>query len=132
MHPSFLFASFVLLVLAKIGAMTVAMTVAMTGPSQAGDWRSHYTNGTRSADGLPGRSFQSCCGDKDCRTAEALGFPKIKRRDDGGYDVRINGHLIKYDFPAVHVSEDKKTWICYLGSYGEGDPLCLFLPPGII
>ncbi len=120
MRPIFLFASFVLLVFAT------------TGPSHAGDWRSHYTTGTRSADGTPGRSFQSCCGDKDCRTAEALGFPKIKRRDDGGYDVQIDGYWIKYDFPAVHVSEDKKTWICYLGSHVDGDPLCLFLPPGII
>ncbi len=109
--------------------------LAASAPSQAGDWRSHYTTGApapNQADGTPGRDFQSCCGTRDCRTAEDLGFPKIKRRGDGGYNVQINGHLIKYDFPAVHVSEDKKTWICYLGDYGMGDPLCLFLPPGII
>lgn len=111
MPPIFFFASFVLLLFAT------------SGPSHAGDWRSKYTTG---------RDLQSCCGDKDCRTAAALGFPKIIRRGDGGYDVKVNGYWIKYDFPAVHVSQDKNTWICYLESYRDPDPLCLFLPPGII
>ena len=111
MRPIYRFGSFVL------------WLFATTGLSHAGDWRSQYTTG---------RDFQSCCGDKDCRTSASLGNPKIIRRDDGGYDVQIEGHWMKYDFPAVHVSQDNNTWICYLGSHVDGDPLCLFLPPGVI
>ncbi len=111
MRPIFWFAAFAL------------WLFATTGASQAGDWRSKYTTGP---------DLRSCCGDKDCRTSAALGNPKIIRRDDGGYDVQVKGYWIKYDFPAVHVSQDDNTWICYLGSYVDADPLCLFLPPGII
>ena len=97
------------------------------GAARAGDWRSQYNTGKQT-----GNLFQSCCGDKDCRTWAQLGYPKIIRRDDRGYDVRLNGYWLSYDFPAVHASHDDNTWICYLKSNAEPDPLCLFLPPGII
>ena len=96
---------------------------ARSHPSSAGDWRSQYTTGN---------TFESCCGDKDCRTSASLGFPKIIARSDRGYDVQVDGHWLRYDFPAVHASHDDNTWICYLKSNAEPDPLCLFLPPGII
>ena len=96
---------------------------ATSGPSLAGDWRSQYTTGNL---------FQSCCGDNDCRTAASMGYPKIIRRDDRGYNVQVEGYWLSYDFPAVHASQDDKTWICYLKSNAEPDPLCLFLPPGVI
>ena len=102
------------------------LLAASAGPSFADDWRSKYS--TRG----PGAEFEACCGIKDCHTAEALGHPEIKRRGDGGYNVRINGYWLEYDHPAVHVSEDSKTWICYMDSNAEPDPLCIFLPPGTI
>ena len=104
-------------------ASLVAALFATSGPASAGDWRGQYTTGTK---------LESCCGVKDCRTSASLGFPKIIRRPDGGYDVRVEGYWVKYDFPAVHASHDDNTWICYLESYAEPDPLCLFLPSGII
>ncbi len=104
-------------------ASLVLALFATSGPSTAGDWRSQYTTGNQ---------FQSCCGNNDCRTWASLGFPKIIRRDDRGYNVRVDGHWLSYDFPAVHASQDDNTWICYLKSNAEPDPLCLFLPPGII
>ena len=104
-------------------ASLVLAVFATSGPSSAGDWRSKYKNG---------RTLESCCGDKDCRTAASLGFPKITRRSDRGYNVQVDGYWLSYDFPAVHASQDDNTWICYLKSSAEPDPLCLFLPPGII
>ncbi len=104
-------------------ASLVPALFAPSGPSPAGDWRSQYTTGNL---------FESCCGENDCRTRASLGNPKIINRGDGGYDVQVEGHWLKYDFPAVHASQDDNTWICYLKSYAEPDPLCLFLPPGII
>ncbi len=105
------------------GASLVLALFATSGPSSAGDWRSKYKNG---------RTLESCCGENDCRTRASLGNPKIINRGDGGYDVQVEGRWLKYDFPAVHASQDDNTWICYLKSYAEPDPLCLFLPPGII
>ncbi len=104
-------------------AFLVPACFAISHPSWAGDWRSQYTNGN---------TFESCCGEKDCRTSASLGFPKIIARSDRGYDVQVEGHWLSYDFPAVHASHDDNTWICYLKSNAEPDPLCLFLPPGII
>lgn len=103
-------------------AFLALLLFAIPGPSQAGDWRSRYTTED---------NFESCCGDKDCHTAASLGFPEIKRQSDGGYVVRIDGYWLKYDHPAVHKSEDSNTWICYLESNAEPDPLCLFFPPGV-
>lgn len=100
-----------------------AALAAPAGPSAAHDWFSDYTTGPE--------EFQSCCGDNDCRTAESLGHPEIVRRDDGGYEVRIGRHWVRYDFPAVHTSHDSHIWVCYLsGDTGAPEPLCLFLPPG--
>ncbi|MDX1484762.1 MAG: hypothetical protein R3229_09790 [Alphaproteobacteria bacterium] len=95
----------------------------MSDPSSADDWRSKYTTGD---------PFESCCGENDCHTWAALGFPKIVRRPDRGYDVQVKGYWLRYDFPAVHASQDDNTWICFLESNAEPDPLCLFLPPGVI
>ena len=97
--------------------------IAVSDRSSAGDWRKQYTTGNL---------FESCCGENDCRTLASLGFPKIIRRAYRGYDVQVDGYWLSYDFPAVHASQDDNTWICYLESNAEPDPLCLFLPPGII
>ena len=115
------------MVLRIAGASLLVMLVAVPGPSRAGDWRSHYNTGKQAE-----RSFENCCGEKDCRTWASLGYPKIVRRDDRGYNVRVEGHLLSYDFPAVHASHDDNTWVCYLKSNAKPDPLCLFLPPCII
>ena len=113
---------------AKFAVASLVLALFTTvGAARAGDWRSQYNTGKQT-----GSLFQSCCGDKDCRTWASLGYPKIIRRDDRGYDVRLNGYWLSYDFPAVHASHDDNTWICYLKSNAEPDPLCLFLPPGII
>lgn len=106
----------------RVIALSIPFLLAMPAPSHAGDWRSKYTTGNE---------FEACCGHKDCRTGAALGNPEIVRRADGGYRVRVKGYWIKYDFPAVHVSEDSNTWICYLETGEEPEPLCLFLPPGV-
>ena len=107
---------------ALVASLVLAL-IARPQPAPAGDWRSQYTTGS---------NFESCCGVKDCHTSASLGFPKIIRRADRGYDVKVGGYWLSYDFPAVHASHDDNTWICYLESYAEPDPLCLFLPPGII
>lgn len=95
-------------------------------PLRADDWRSEYSTGR------PGADFEACCGYKDCRTAEQLGYPQMRRDADGSYDVKIGKYWVRYDFPAVHRSEDAKTWICYMETEVDPEPLCLFLPPGII
>ena len=105
------------------GASLVLALFAPPDRSSAGDWRSQSTTGVM---------LQSCCGENDCHTSASLGFPKIIRRADRGYNVQVDGYWLSYDFPAVHASHDNNTWICYLKSYAEPDPLCLFLPPGII
>ncbi len=104
-------------------AFLVLALFAGSDRSSSGDWRKQYTTGNL---------FESCCGENDCRTSASLGFPKIIRRADRGYDVQVDGYWLSYDFPAVHASQDDNTWICYLESNAEPDPLCLFLPPGII
>lgn len=97
---------------------------AASSPSSGHSWFSDYSTGRD--------AFESCCGDTDCRTAESLGHPQIVRRDDGGYNVRVGPHWIKYDFPAVHASHDARIWVCYLDvGAAAPEPLCLFLPPGI-
>ncbi len=103
-------------------ASLVLLLFAISGQSYAGDWPSHYTTGD---------NLESCCGDRDCHTSASLGFPKIIRQADGSYDVHVEGYWIKFHHPSVHVSEDKNTWICYLESNGEPDPLCLFFPPDV-
>ena len=54
------------------------------------------------------------------------------RHEDGSYDVEVGKHWLRYDFPAVHPSEDSEAWVCYMETSVEPVPLCLFLPPGII
>ena len=103
-------------------ASLVLLLFVISGRSIAGDWRSKYKNG---------ETLESCCGDRDCRTAASLGFPKIIRQSDGSYDVQVKGYWTKFHHPSVHVSEDKNTWICYLESNEDPDPLCLFFPPGV-
>lgn len=107
-------------------SLLVAFSVSVLPPAHASDWRGKYSTGKL------GENFEACCGVKDCRTAESLGYPKMKRHEDGSYDVNVGKYWIRYDFPAVHRSEDSKAWVCYLETYGEPEPLCLFLPPGII
>jgi hypothetical protein len=107
-------------------ALLVTICIQTLPPAYAGDWRSKYSTGRM------GETFEACCGVKDCQTAESLGFPEMKRHDDGSYDVKIGGHWLRYDFPAVHASEDAKTWVCYMKTNAEPEPLCLFFPPGII
>jgi len=106
-------------------SLTFSLLILLIQPeaSHAGDWRSKYNTGS---------DFQLCCGDKDCKTAAALGFPELRRHPNGSYDVRLNGYWIRYDFPAVHPSEDDNIWICYLDSELDPEPLCLFIPPGIV
>ena len=95
-------------------------------PARADDWRSKYSTGR------PGPDFEASCGIKDCRISEQLGYPKMRRDTDGSYDVKIGQYWVCYDFPAVHRSEDYKTWVCYMETGSDPEPLCLFLPPGII
>jgi hypothetical protein len=91
----------------------------------AHSWFSDYTTGRK--------QFEECCGYQDCHTAQSLGNPEIRRRDDGGYSVRLGKRWIEYDHPAVHTSHDSNTWICYLGEAGDNpDPLCIFFPAGIM
>lgn len=94
-------------------------------PSAADDWRSKYPTGRDP------NVFEACCGIKDCRTAKALGYPKMRKYEDGSYDVKIGKYWIRYDFPAVHKSEDAKTWVCYMETGIDPEPLCLFLPPEV-
>lgn len=107
-------------------ALTVGFCVISSLSVRADDWRSKYSTGRM------GETFEACCGIKDCRTAEALGYPKMRRDTDGSYDVKIGKYWVRYDFPAVHQSEDSKTWVCYMETGSDPEPLCLFLPPGII
>ena len=107
-------------------ALLGAFCVSLSPPAHAGDWRSKYSTGR------PGADFEACCGTKDCRTSKALGYPKMKRDKDGNYAVKIGKYWVRFDFPAVHRSEDSKTWVCYMETGLEPEPLCLFLPPGII
>lgn len=94
-------------------------------PVHAHDWGKNYSTGRK------GDMFESCCGVNDCWTAESLGFPKMKRYRDGSYEVKVGKYWLRYDFPAVHRSEDKKIWICFMETREEPEPLCLFLPPEI-
>jgi len=107
-------------------ALFALISFPLTSAAQADDWRSKYSTGRKGAE------FEACCGHKDCRTAESLGYPKMTRRPDGGYEVILGKYRLRYDFPAVHPSEDSKIWVCYMETYAEPEPLCLFLPPGII
>ena len=97
-----------------------------SAPALADDWRSKYSTGRK------GDLFEACCGVRDCRTSKELGYPKMKRDTDGSYDVKIGKYWVRYDFPAVHQSEDSQTWVCYLETDTDPEPLCLFLPPGVI
>ena len=56
----------------------------------------------------------------------------MRRDTDGSYDVKIGQYWVRYDFPAVHRSDDSKTWVCYMETGSDPEPLSLFLPPGII
>lgn len=95
------------------------------GRLAAHGWFSDYTTGRE--------DFEECCGYQDCHTARSLGYPEIRKRDDGGYNVRLGKSWLKYDFPAVHASQDSHTWICFMGDpAGYAEPLCLFLPAGMM
>ena len=88
-------------------------------------WFSDYMTGRQ--------DFEECCGYQDCHAAQSLGNPKILARGDGGYNVHLGKFTLQYDFPAVHVSEDSRTWICFMGEATDHpDPLCLFLPAGMM
>ncbi len=106
-------------------ALLVPFYVSALPPAHASDWRGKYSTGKK------GEAFEACCGVTDCRTAESLGYPQIKRHEDGSYDVKVGKYWVRYDFPAVYPSEDSKAWVCYLETSTEPEPLCLFLPPGI-
>jgi len=112
--------------LALLVSLGVSLSPSALSPARADDWRSKYSTGR------PGAEFEACCGHKDCRTAEELGYPQMRRDKDGSYYVKIDKYWIRYDFPAVHRSEDSKTWICFMETGTDPEPLCLFLPPGII
>ncbi len=107
-------------------SLLVPFWVSMLTLAHADDWRSKYSTGKK------GENFEACCGIKDCRTAKSLGYPKMIRHEDGSYDVEVGKYWIRYDFPAVHPSEDSEAWVCYMETSVEPVPLCLFLPPGII
>lgn len=107
-------------------ALLLPFCVAQLPSATAGDWRSKYSTGRK------GDTFEACCGEKDCRTAQSLGYPLMKRLEGGGYEVKVGDYWLRYDFPAVHPSEDTKAWVCYMETYAEPEPLCLFLPPAII
>ena len=107
-------------------SLGVVFSPLASSPAFADDWRSKYSTGRF------GETFEACCGIRDCRTAKALGYPKMKRDADGSYDVKIGKYWVRYDFPAVHQSEDAKIWVCYMETGVDPEPLCLFLPPGII
>ncbi len=106
-------------------SLLAPLCFSVSMPAHAGDWRSKYSTGRM------GEAFEACCGIKDCRTAESLGYPEMKKHEDGSYDVKVGKHWLRYDFPAVHKSEDSKAWVCYMETYNEPEPLCLFLPPGV-
>ncbi len=107
-------------------SLLVPFWVSMLTFAHADDWRSKYSTNKK------GGEFEACCGIKDCRTAKSLGYPKMIRHVDGSYEVKVGKHWLRYDFPAVHPSEDSKAWVCYMETSVEPEPLCLFLPPGII
>jgi hypothetical protein len=113
--------------LSFVSLVAICCVAALFNPfsARADDWRSKYSTGRY------GELFEACCGIRDCRTAEQLGYPKMKRDSDGSYDVKIGKYWVRYDFPAVHKSEDAKTWICYMETGVDPEPLCLFLPPGV-
>ena len=91
----------------------------------AHNWFSDFSTGRE--------EFEECCGYQDCRTAKSLGYPEIRKRGDGGYNVRLGKFTLEYDFPAVHVSQDSDTWICFMGeATNHPDPLCIFLPAGMM
>ncbi len=106
-------------------ALSISFCVSALAPAHASDWRSKYSTSKK------GEDFEACCGIKDCRTAESLGYPRMERHADGSYDVKVGKHWLRYDFPAVYPSEDKNAWVCYMETYAEPVPLCLFLPPGV-
>lgn len=113
----------------KAGLLLAGLAAFCTAPLlpvQAHDWGKKYSTGRF------GDVFESCCGNRDCHTAESLGFPQMISHPDGSYEVRVGKYWIHFDFPAVHPSEDSKAWICYMETQAEPEPLCLFLPPGII
>ncbi len=114
------------LLVALLVSLGIFLAPFPSSPAGASDWRSKYSTGK------PGQAFEACCGTRDCRTSEALGYPKMRRDTDGSYDVKIGKYWVRYDFPAVHRSEDSKTWVCYMETGSDPEPLCLFLPPGII
>lgn len=107
-------------------ALLVPFSISTLTAAHAGDWRSKYSTGRK------GETFEACCGVRDCRTAESLGYPQMKRLEDGSYDVKLGKYWLRYDFPAVHRSEDTKAWVCYMETNLEPEPLCIFLPPGIM
>ena len=109
-----------------LAALLIAFGFVNSAPALADDWRSKYSTGRK------GDLFEACCGVRDCRTSKELGYPKMKRDTDGSYDVKIGKYWVRYDFPAVHQSEDSQTWVCYLETDTDPEPLCLFLPPGVI
>lgn len=111
---------------ALLFALALPICISVLPTAHADDWRSKYSTGRKGAD------FEACCGIKDCRTAASLGYPAMKRHDDGSYDVSVGKYRLRFDFPAVHLSEDSKAWVCYMETGGEPEPLCLFLPPPII
>lgn len=102
-----------------------SICMMLSVPVTAHDWRSKYSTGRM------GETFEACCGVRDCRTAEALGYPKMRKHEDGSYDVKIGKYWVRYDFPAVHKSEDSKIWVCYMETGVDPEPLCLFLPPEV-
>jgi len=108
-------------------SLPLFLSIFLLPPERAAadDWRSKY------ATGQDPNVFEACCGIKDCRTAEALGYPKMRKHENGSYDVKIGKYWIRYDFPAVHKSEDAKTWVCYMETGVDPEPLCLFLPPEV-
>lgn len=106
-------------------ALILPQFLFLMTPAGADDWRSQYPTGRDP------NVFEACCGIKDCRTAEALGYPKMRKHEDGSYDVKIGKYWVRYDFPAVHKSEDAKTWVCYMETGLDPEPLCLFLPPKV-
>ena len=123
----------VLLLAVLVPAATILASFTVLS-ARAHDWFSNYSTGrfSHNSTGRFSEEFEACCGGTDCRTAEELGYPQMKRDTDGSYKVKIGKYWVHYDFPAVHPSEDSKTWICYMETGSDPEPLCLFLPPGII
>ena len=106
-------------------ALLLPLVLSLSEPAASADWRSKYSTGRTP------NVFEACCIVRDCRTAEALGYPEMKKYEDGSYEVKIGKYWVRYDFPAVHESEDAKIWVCYLETNLDPEPLCLFLPPKV-